>query len=65
MAVQEEINHKQIALMTKCAKVTGSTLQKLALAYLRHQKNAQSQVSQTGKQSVQSLAGGRLQVNLP
>lgn len=57
MSVQEEINHKNIAIVTNATKITGRTLLKIIQAYLRHQKNKHlnPQIPQ-GKQSVTDLA---------
>ena len=57
MAVQEEINHKQVALMQKGAKVTWALLLKAMRAYKQHQKNKQTNPTiPQGKMTVQELA---------
>lgn len=57
MAVQEEINHKQVALMQKGAKVTWVLLMKAIRAYKQHQNNKQiNPTIPQGKMTVQELA---------
>ena len=57
MAVQEEINHKQVALMQKGVKVTWALLLKAMRAYKQHQKNKQiNPTIPQGKMTVQELA---------
>lgn len=55
MAVQEEINHKQVALVEKGTKVTYAMLVKAIRAYQQYRKNKQANVPH-GKMSVQELA---------
>ncbi|MFI3226950.1 MAG: PcfB family protein [Clostridia bacterium] len=55
MAVQEEINHKNIALVTSGSKLTGRSVLKLVRLYLTHCKTAKESIPH-GKQSVKSLA---------
>ncbi len=57
MAVQEEINHKQVALMMKSAKVTWTMILKAIRAYKQHQTNKKinPHIPQ-GKMTVQELA---------
>ena len=55
--MQEEINHKSIALTTTTAKLTGRGLLKLLQIYLQHQKNKKIHPNiPQGKQSVKDLA---------
>lgn len=57
MAVQEDINHKQVALMQKGVKLTGALIMKAIKAYQQHQKNKQASPDvPRGKMSVQELA---------
>ncbi len=57
MAVQEEVNHKQVALMQKGAKVTWEMLLKAIKTYQQHQKNKQiNPTIPQGKMTVQELA---------
>ena len=57
MAVQEEINHKQVALMQKGAKVTWALLMKAIRAYKQHQTNKTiNPTIPQGKMTVQELA---------
>lgn len=57
MAVQEDINHKQVALMQKGGKLTWELLVKAIRAYKQHQKNKKinPHIPQ-GKMTVQELA---------
>lgn len=57
MSVQEEINHKNIALVTRSTQITGRVLFKLASAYLRHHSRGGFSGNVVyGKQSVKNLA---------
>ena len=57
MAVQEEINHKQVALVQKGAKVSYHMLIKAIRAYQQHQKNKKLHPAiPQGKMSVKELA---------
>lgn len=55
MAVQEEINHKQVALVEKGTKVTYAMLVKAIKAYQQYRRNKQAEVPH-GKMTVQELA---------
>lgn len=57
LAVQEEINNKQVALVQKGGKLTWALLLKAIKAYQQHQKNKQfnAKIPQ-GKMSVEQLA---------
>lgn len=56
-SMQEEVNHKSIALTTKVAKLTGRALLKLIRIYLQHQKNKKLHPNiPQGKQTVKELA---------
>lgn len=56
--MQEEVEHKTVALAISAGKLTGSVLKKAILKLLEHQKNkkAHPDIPQ-GKQSVKQLAG--------
>lgn len=55
--MQEEVNQRAIALVTRAGKITGSTLFKLLRAYLQHIKKQQLQPNiPQGKQTVKQLA---------
>ena len=57
MAVQEDINQKQVALMQKGAKVTWALLVKAMRAYKQHQTNKKiNPTIPQGKMTVQELA---------
>lgn len=57
MAVQEEINHKQVVLMMKSSKITWTMILKGIKAYKQHQTNRKinPHISQE-KMTVQELA---------
>lgn len=57
MAVQEDINHKQVALIQKGGKVTWALILKAIKAYQQHQKNKQHNPKiPQGKMTVKELA---------
>ena len=57
MSMQEDINHRSIALTTRAAKLTGQGLVKLIRMYMQHRKNKKLHPNiPQGKQTVKSLA---------
>ncbi|WP_249030150.1 PcfB family protein [Tannockella kyphosi] len=57
MSIQEDIDHRSIALTTRAAKVTGHTLYKMIRMYMQHRKNKKMHPNiPQGKQTVKALA---------
>ena len=55
MYLQEEINHKTVALSVKTVKLTATVLKDIIKKFLEHQKNKSAEVTH-GKQSIKELS---------